>query len=148
MEDIRQHPAYLCNRIALSVGIGAVALVALATLAYESPYNVVMFSTVVGLVIVLAIVRFYLLPLARTAFALDLMVSGYFIIILLSQWVAIWLYPRDEVSCGTGCLIVISGVLFASTRLLFLASVAMASSWIFFKYLAGVPLPSTMRSIC
>ncbi len=98
-----------------------------------------MFSTVVGLVIVLAIVRFYLLPLARTAFALDLMVSGYFIIILLSQWVAIWLYPRDEVSCGTGCLIVISGVLFASTRLLFLASVAMASSWIFFKYLAGSP---------
>ena len=120
MEGVQQHPAYMYNQIALRLGVAGAAVATTAVvLLYPYPVNFQIGAAVALLGFMFLLIRQYLLPRARTLLQMDMIVSGYLLPIYVIQAWSITLAPDKETSTGTGCLIVMSGLLFTSTAAAF-----------------------------
>ena len=144
LEDLRNHPVYLYNQIALKLGAISALLAGLAVLIlYPAPHNITIAAMVVMIAALFYVARNFLLPKARTRAQLDLIVSGYLLPIFFVQWCCILLTPNKETSTGSACLIVISGLLFSATSSLLVVSVIGAGAWLIVKHLSdGLVTPN------
>ena len=83
-EDLRNHPVYLYNQIALKFGALSAVLAGLAVLIlYPAPHNVTIGVTVSLISVLFYVARNLLIPRARTLGQLDLIVSGYLLPVFL-----------------------------------------------------------------
>ena len=143
-EDLRNHPVYLYNQIALKFGALSAVLAGLAVLIlYPAPHNVTIGVTVSLISVLFYVARNLLIPRARTLGQLDLIVSGYLLPVFFIQWCCILLTPNKETSTGSACMIVISGLLFSATSSLLVVSVIGAGAWLIVKQLSdGLVTPN------
>lgn len=141
MQDMKEHPAYVYNQIALQLG-GFLSGVSSAGvfLLYPAPQNIVIGLAVLMMLFLFLGVRCLLLPRARTSTHLDMIVVGYLFPVFAVQWWCIALTPGQETSTGAACLIVISGILFTSTRVFLAVTFLNAAAWLSFKYRFDGPL--------
>lgn len=138
MEGVQQHPAYMYNQIALRLGVAGAAVATTAVvLLYPYPVNFQIGAAVALLGFMFLLIRQYLLPRARTLLQMDMIVSGYLLPIYVIQAWSITLAPDKETSTGTGCLIVMSGLLFTSTAAAFLTAMINAALWLTVKATAS-----------
>lgn len=143
-EDLRNHPVYLYNQIALKLGSISALLAGLAVLIlYPAPHNLTIAVTVSLISLLFYVARCFLIPKARTLGQLDLIVSGYLLPVFCVQWCCILLTPSKETSTGSACMIVISGLLFSATSSLLVVSIIGAGAWLTVKYFSdGLVTPN------
>ena len=144
LEDLRNHPVYLYNQIALKFGALSAVLAGLAVLIlYPAPHNITIGVTVSLISVLFYVARNLLIPRAKTLGQLDLIVSGYLLPVFFIQWCCILLTPNKETSTGSACMIVISGLLFSATSSLLVVSVIGAGAWLIVKQLSdGLVTPN------
>jgi signal transduction histidine kinase/CheY-like chemotaxis protein len=143
-EDLRSHPVYLYNQIALRFGALSALLAGLAVLIlYPAPHNITIGVTVSLISVLFYVARNFLIPRAKTLGQLDLIVSGYLLPVFFIQWCCILLTPNKETSTGSACMIVISGLLFSATSSLLVVSVIGAGAWLIVKHVSdGLVTPN------
>ena len=135
LEDLRSHPVYLYNQIALRFGALSALLAGLAVLIlYPAPHNITIGVTVSLISVLFYVVRNFLIPRTKTPGQLDLIVSGYLLPLFIIQWCCILLTPNKETSTGSACMIVISGLLFSATSSLLVVSIIGAGAWLIVKH--------------
>ena len=134
VDDIKHHPAYICNRRALRLGTITIGLVAVVALGYPPPNNIYV-ATCVGFLslLVLSLERL-VLTRVRTFRQLDALVVGYCLPILGTQLFSLWCFPKVEVATGVGCMVVLSALLYHSTKLLIAYIIVTVTSWILLKW--------------
>lgn len=144
LEDLRDHPVYLYNLIALKLGVISAVLAGLAVLVlYPAPHNISIGIMVALIAALFYVARTWLIPKAGTLRQLDLIVSGYLLPVFFVQWCCILLTPNKETPTGSACLIVISGLLFSATLSLMVVSIVGAGAWLVVKHLSdGLVTPN------
>lgn len=139
-DDIKEHPSYVCNQLALKLGALGACLTSVANLFYQPPNNILLAIGTFGLGLLLLAVRQLLLPRAQNCRQLDFVVFIYIVPIILLQWFALACFPESEVSTATGCMLVMTGLLFTSIAWVIPIGLLTAGGWLFWKsYLGGQP---------
>jgi hypothetical protein len=144
MEELRNHPVYMYNQIALKLGATSAVLAGLAVLVlYPAPHNITIGVMVALIALLFYVARNILIPAATSLAQIDLIVAGYLLPIFFVQWCCILLTPNKETSTGSACLIVVSGLLFNATSSLLMVSVVGAGAWLIVKRLSdGLVTPN------
>jgi len=134
VDEIKHHPAFIYNEIALRLGSCAAGIAAAAVFVlYRGPQNWLVGTAVLLMALMLLAVHKFVLPRVRTLAQMDLIVASYLTPIFFVQTWAITFDPQNESSTGAACLIILSGLLFTSTAVSFITAVTSASLWLIVK---------------
>jgi two-component system, cell cycle sensor histidine kinase and response regulator CckA len=139
-DDIKEHPSYVCNQLALRLGVIGSSLVALANLGQPAPNNFYLAGSTGILAVIFFVFYKLILPRVVNHRQLDLVVLAYMLPILTVQWYSIWCNANNEVSAALGGMMVMTGLLFNSTVLAVLTATLMAINWMFWKSYFGSAL--------
>lgn len=132
-DDIKDYPAYMCNKRGLQLGAVAAAIAATISLSYPPPNNLYVFVCVALLSTFFFLTERFLLPSVKTFKALDSLVVGYCTLILSAQLFTLWCFPEAESSTALGCMVVLSALHYHSTLLMTLYILVTVASWMLMK---------------
>ncbi len=139
-DDIKNHPAYMCNKRALRVGAVCTAVAAVLSLGYPPPNNLVVAASVALLSLCFLLIECWVLPLVRTNRQLDTLVAGYCTPVLGVQLLSLWCFPEVEVATGAGCMVVLAALLYHSTVVMAVYIATTVISWYLLKCaVTGLP---------
>lgn len=145
-DDIKDHPVYICNRRTLRLGSITIGLAAIVAIGYPPPNNFYVAGCVAVLSMLFFLTERFVLTRIRTFQQLDLLVIGYCLPILGTQLFSLWCFPDVEVATGVGCMVVLSALLYHSTRLMMTYIVVTVTSWILLKWAITDP-PSSNEAL-